>query len=128
MKKILLSFALFASWGLLKTNAQSCSIGIPNITNVVTSSTADSCFVKFDLSFPMKNNNGNKTIGIDLWQKNLYVSPAYSNVPSGAELANALGSIVIDNNSTGSPISITYRSAYPSGSSVRMLATGLGTR
>ncbi len=134
MKKILLSVALLTSLGLLKANAQSCSIGIPNVTNIVTATTTDSCFVTFDLSFAMKNNNGNKTIGIDLWEKTNYVRPPYANVPSVAQLSGSLGSIMINNNFTGSPVSVTYYSTYPSdpsgpsASKVRLLRTGAGTR
>lgn len=132
MKKILLSFTLLTSWGLLKTNAQ-CSIGIPNVTSIVTSTTTDSCFVTFDLSFAMKNNNGNKTIGIDLWEKANYVRPPYANVPSVAQLSKSLGSIMINNNVTGNLINVTYYSTYPSdpsgsGAKVRLLSTAAGTR
>ena len=128
MKKVLLSCALMMAIVISgKVNAQ-CSIGIPNITNAVTSSDADSCYVTFDLSFAMKNNNGNKIIGIDFWEGASYVSPIYSNVPSIGELSNSLGSLMINNNVDGSPITVTFLPNYPSGASVRMLAHGPATR
>jgi hypothetical protein len=128
MKKVLLSCTLlFAIATFSKVNAQ-CNIGIPNITNAVTSSTADSCFVTFDLSFAMKNNNGNKIIGIDFWQGTSYVAPSYASVPSLAELSNSLGSLMINNNFSSSPINVTFLFSYPSGSSVRLLTHGAGTR
>lgn len=129
MKRFLLSCLLFSVAFVNRSNAQSCSVGIPTVSNVVTSTSTDSCFVTFDLSFAMKNNSGNKTIGIDLWQSVDYpTSLTYAKVPSATDLVNALGSIMINNNFTGSPINVTYYSTYPSGSSVRILRTGPGTR
>jgi hypothetical protein len=129
MKRILLLCALFTLTLITKLNAQ-CGIGIPNVTNVVTGSSTDSCFITFDLSFSMKNNGGNKIIGIDFWQNALYPStpPSYAKVPSPTELANSLGSIMIDNTANGSPINVTFLPTYPSGSSVRLLAHGIGSR
>lgn len=130
MKRILLSFLFFSSLALIsKVNAQ-CGVGVPNVTNALPlSSTDDSCRVQFDLSFSMKNNNGNKTVGIDLWQAISYTPPTYSNVPNSTDLSGSLGSIVIENNvNSSSQVFLTYKTTYPYGSGVHLLKVGSVSR
>lgn len=128
MKKFLLSLTLFTALiGItLSANAQPCKLGIPNITDVTIYTEGDSCFAKFDLSFTMEKNSGNKFVGIDLWQTINYVRPVYSKVPTAAELNNSLGSILLNNSTDG--IAVPTYSAYPYAPGVKVLRTGTVTK
>lgn len=130
MKRFLLFCALVPAFVFSTSALAQCSIGIPNVTALNTYTTADSCYVKFNLNFAMKNNNGNKTIGIDLWQGASYSRPSYDKAPSSTQLAAALGSIVLDNTgANGSTLmSVPSYQSYPFGSNARILRTGSITK
>jgi len=130
MKRFLLLCALVPALVSSTSALAQCSIGIPNVTATNTYTTADSCYVKFNLNFAMKNNTGNKTIGIDLWQGASYARPPYDKAPSSTQLAAAFGSIVLDNTgANGSTLmSVSSYQSYPFGSNARILRTGAITK
>ncbi|MEO5563739.1 MAG: T9SS type A sorting domain-containing protein [Chitinophagaceae bacterium] len=127
MKKLLLTTIVFLSFGAwFNLNAQ-CTVSNPTISNVTRVSNGNgTCNVKFDLSFTMQNNNGNKTIVIHLWPGSTYPNPAICYIggtgcgqPTAAQLAGSYGSIVINND----PVSPTFYSTYPFISGVNILPT-----
>jgi hypothetical protein len=128
MKKLLLlAIVYFTISTHGKLNAQ-CTVSNPVITNVSRTSNGNgTCTLKFDLSFTMENNNGNKTIVVHLWSgANYYPSPGICYVggggcgqPTAAQLAGSYGSIVIDNNTTPA----TYYATYPFRTGVTILST-----
>jgi hypothetical protein len=126
MKRMLLLCTLLPALALTTPALAQCSIGIPNVTATTTYTTADSCFVKFNLNFAMKNNSGNKTIGIDLWESAGYARPTYDKAPSATQLGAAFGSIVLDNTGvSGSGLTVVPKyQSYPFGSAARILRTG----
>jgi hypothetical protein len=127
MKKLLLMAIVCLALGTYsKINAQ-CTVSNPVITNVTrVTNGSGTCTVKFDLSFSMQNNNGNKTIVIHLWPGTSYPSPSLCYVggggcgqPTAAQLAGSYGSIVINNDAT----TPTYYATYPFISGVTILPT-----
>ena len=132
MKKLLLlAIAYFTLSTNGKLNAQ-CTVSNPVITNVSRTSNGNgTCTLKFDLSFTMQNNNGNKTIVIHLWSGANYPSPGICYVggggcgqPTAAQLAGSYGSIVLDNNVTPP----TAYATYPFRTGVTILPTGAISR
>lgn len=128
MKKLLLlAVAYLVLSTQAKLNAQ-CTVSSPVITNVSRISNGNgTCTLKFDLSFTMQNNNGNKTIVIHLWSGANYPSPGICYVggggcgqPTAAQLAGSYGSIVIDNGVTPP----TAYATYPFRTGVTILSTG----
>src|ERR1044071_6719851 len=108
-----------------RLNSQ-CTVSNPTIVNAVRiPNGGGSCTLKFDLSFTMQNNNGNKTIVIHLWPGNSYPNPAICYVgggcgqPTAAQLAATYGSIVINND----PSTPSFFSTYPFTSGVNIIAT-----
>ena len=109
MKKILLSLALIASFGIYaKLNAQSnngsCTVTAPILSNISTSNNGGSCTITFNLSFDFTGNNGNKWKAIYIWTEtdynalpsNFYGSNGLK-VPTSSDLngSNALATIAI---------------------------------
>jgi hypothetical protein len=124
MKKFLLStIAVALLGGLQYVNAQ-CSVSTPTMTNVTRTPNGNgTCTLKFDLSFTMQNNNGNKTIVIHFWPGNNYPSLCYSGggcgQPTSDQLAGSYGSIVINNDA----VAPSYYVTYPFRTGVTVLAT-----
>lgn len=88
MKAFLRPFLFIAvlAFGHLKSNAQ-CTVSDIIIQNIkVLSSTSTSCGVKFDVSFNIENNNGNKFIYIHAWLQNDY--PDYFKCNNGKTTLN----------------------------------------
>jgi Secretion system C-terminal sorting domain len=130
MKTFLLSFVLvitliFSS----KSTAAQCTVSdifVQNIT--VLSGTATSCTVKFDVTFNIEDNNGNKFIFIHAWLQNDY--PNYFKCENGkstingsvaapqfADLVKSFINVGIDN--TGeTPVVLT---SYPPDASVPLV-------
>jgi hypothetical protein len=124
MKKLFFTLIAFVIGGLLTQTIAQCTVSNPTIVNArrVPDGTG-TCTLKFDLSFSMQNNNGNKTIVIHLWPAASYPHLCYTGggscgQPSAAQLAGSYGSIVINNNGSAS-----YFSSYPFTSGVNILAT-----
>jgi hypothetical protein len=129
MKKVLNFFSL----GLLltfygeKSDAQ-CTVSNIVIQNVIViSSTPTTCTVKFDVTFNIENNNGNKYIFVHAWLQNEY--PNYFQcvngqpgnngsirAPLAADLGNVFFSIGLNNNG---PVPVVL-TAYPPDASVNM--------
>jgi hypothetical protein len=126
MKKILSFLMLLLTIGSLSNLNAQCAVSNPTITNAVRISNGNgTCTLKFDLSFTMENNNGNKTIVIHLWSGNTYPNPAICYLgggcgqPTAAQLSASYGSIVINND----PVSPSYFATYPFISGVTILTT-----
>ena len=121
MKTVLPSFlfiyALFLSIG--KSNAQ-CTVSNIIVQNVkVIASTSSSCTLKFDVTFNILDNNGNKSIFIHGWLQNSY--PDYFQcvnghssqngsirAPKASSLVNSFINIGLNNRGTTPIILTTY--------------------
>ncbi|MEJ8844762.1 T9SS type A sorting domain-containing protein [Lacibacter sp. H375] len=129
MKTFLLSFALAFTFviGSKSTSAQ-CTVSDIFVQNIsVVGGTATSCTVKFDVTFNIADNNGNKFIFIHAWLQEDY--PNYFKCENGqstlggsvaapkfSDLAKAFINIGLDN--TGeSPVVLT---SYPPDGSVSL--------
>jgi hypothetical protein len=124
MKKFLFTTVLLVFLGSIYQAQAQCTVSTPTMTNV--SRTADgngTCTLKFDLSFSMENNNGNKTIVIHFWPGNSYPSLCYMGggcgQPTAAQLSGSFGSIVINNDA----VTPSYFVTYPFQTGVTILAT-----
>jgi len=112
---------LFLITGLFKLSAKAqctaSNIIFQNISSI--GSTANSCTVKFDVSFNMETNTGNKYIFVHAWIQNDY--PNYFDcingapkskgtiaAPQGSDLAKSFINIGIDNNSDTPKVITTY--------------------
>jgi Secretion system C-terminal sorting domain len=128
MKTVLRSF-LFISLLLLSTKVTRAQCTVSNIViqNVrVISSTPTSCTAKFDITFNIEDNNGNKFIFMHVWLQNNY--PDYFQCVNGQTTRNGsipapqaadLGSsfnIGLNNDGTG----IVALTTYPPDASVPM--------
>ena len=122
--RLSLLVTLFA-FGVQKTNAQ-CTVSDIVIQNVrPISATATTCTVKFDATFNIQDNNGNKFIFIHAWLQNDYPNyfecvngqttrPGSIAAPDAAVLVNSFVNIGIDNSDVV-PMILT---AYPPDASV----------
>lgn len=121
MKTVLRSVALMAiSLFCVQQSFAQCTVSNIIIQNVVrVGSTATTCTVKFDVSFNIENNSGNKYIFLHTWLQSQY--PNYFDcvdghpttngsiaAPESADLANSFLNIGIDNNSPTPTIITTY--------------------
>jgi hypothetical protein len=120
MKTVLRSVLFVALLGLTSKLYSQCTVSNIVIQNVsVVSSTSGSCTVRFDASFNIENNGGNKYIFIHSWIESQY--PNYFNcqngnpapgsthpVPHQADLANAFLNIGLDNNGDIPVVLTTY--------------------
>ena len=125
MKTVLRSVLFVAVIGLSSKLYSQCTVSNIVIQNVsVVSSTSGSCTVRFDASFNIENNGGNKYIFIHSWTQAQYPdyfqcqngnpSPGFSHpVPHQADLANAFLNIGIDN-SPATPVILTEYTPDPS--------------
>lgn len=118
MRTTLLIPALLCILLLTFTNkriyGQACSV--TNITVRLNSanSSGGSCQINFDLSWDQSNNSGNKYTTLHLWTTANYPVPplTYASAPTAAELANAVGTIVIKDPTLATPtLNPTYQNA-----------------
>src|SRR5258706_1334363 len=121
MKAFLRFCLLFmVTGGIYRASAQ-CSASDILIQNIVPSGTqtTGSCTAKFDLSFPMQDNNGNKYIFLHAWATTAYPDffqcvngQAASNgsikSPEAADVAGSFINIGIDNSGATPAIISTY--------------------
>ena len=108
MKKILLTFVLFASFAYIsKLNAQ-CTVTGPILSNISTNAGPSSCQITFDLNFNLTGNGGNKVTVLYIWSSADYAllpSNFYgtndNKVPTSADInaSNALATIKINTDS-----------------------------
>ena len=96
MKKILLSFALIASFGIYaKLNGQACSISQSSILvniKTVTSDPGGGCTTVFDLTYDIMGNGGNKWTHIHFWDAVAYPAITYgANGPDSLTLNGGAG-------------------------------------
>jgi hypothetical protein len=95
-------------------NFASAQCTISNVTIAPTN--VNGCVVTFNLSFDVAANGGSKHAIIHLWESNRYPSTPFtaSQYPvSTAETANMLGTIIIENPGSESPVLL---SQWPTGS------------
>ncbi len=137
MKTFLLSFLFIACMAIStkKTSAQ-CAVSNIVIQNaVVIGSTANSCTAKFDVTFNIENNSGNKYIFIHAWLQADY--PNYFKcvdgqstingsiaAPKAADLGNEFLNIGLNNN--GPTLSVL--STYPADGSVQLTTIDEATK
>lgn len=122
-----LVLSLFALLGLnQKSVAQACSVKnlLIKVNNIT--STPTSCVVNADISWIQDANFGNKYSNVHIWSSSNYPSPvlSYAKPPTAAELANAIGTLVIKDPSSATP---TLNATYPPASGVRMVGITAGT-
>src|SRR6476469_7991792 len=130
MFKILRSstLALLVLFGLnQETNAQACAV--KNLTVKVNSitSTPTSCIINADITWIQDANSGNKFSNVHIWTSTNYPTTLinYSKPPTAAELANSLGTIVVNNPSSTTP---TLNTKYPPANSVQMVGMSAATK
>ncbi|HSB94441.1 MAG TPA: T9SS type A sorting domain-containing protein [Flavitalea sp.] len=130
MFKILRSSALslLVLFGLnQQTHAQACSV--KNLTVKVNSitSTANSCVINADITWIQDANSGNKFSNVHIWTSTNYPTTLikYSKPATAAELANSLGTIVVNNPSSATP---TLNNKYPVDNSVKMVGMSAATK
>ncbi len=131
MKKTLLLIGLIflVNSFCTRLNAQ-CTISNLAIELKSAVPVAGGCHVIFDFSWNQEVNGGNKFAYLHLWKASQYPDllangNAYTNppdYPTGADLVNALATIVIDANGTTTPV---IGIAYHPETSVPILTTGL---
>ena len=121
MKAFLRPFLFIAvlAFGHLKSNAQ-CTVSDIIIQNIkVISSTSTTCGVKFDVSFNIESNNGNKFIYIHAWLQNDYPNYFKCNngqstingsikAPDAADLGNTIFNLGLNNENNVPAILTTY--------------------
>ena len=122
------SLALLVLLGLnQKSHAQACAV--KNLTVKVNSitSTANSCVINADITWIQDANSGNKFSNVHIWTSTNYPSTLikYTKPPTAAELANSLGTIVINNPSSATP---TLNNKYPVDNSVKMVGMSAATQ
>ena len=122
------TLALLVLLGLnQQTYAQACSVR--NLTVKVNSitSTANSCIINADITWIQDANGGNKFSNVHIWTSTDYPSTLidYSKPPTKTELANSLGTIVVNNPSTTTP---TLDTKYPQDASVKLVGITTATR
>lgn len=129
MKTVLRSlfFLSLLGFGVTKANAQ-CTVSDIIVQNIVPiGGTATTCTVKFDATFNIANNSGNKFIFLHAWLESAY--PNYFQcvnglstingsiaAPRDADLVNSFINIGLDN-TTPTPTILT---TYPNGSTTTM--------
>ncbi len=116
MKKILLVVFMVGSLGFINSLKAQCTISDLKIN--LKSVNQATCEVIFDFSWTQEVNSGNKFAYIHIWTQSDYHTPAanwvdmYSGTsayPKKTDLANALTTFVIDNNSLDNPaIGVVY--------------------
>jgi hypothetical protein len=110
-----------------KSNAQACSVR--NLTVKVNSitSTANSCIINADITWIQDANGGNKFSNVHIWTSTNYPTTLikYTKPPTAAELANSLGTIVINNPSSATP---TLNTQYPVDNTVKMVGMNGATK
>lgn len=111
MKKLLLLLAIITSFGIYNHSTAQCVISDLKIRP--TDINSGSCEVSFDFTWTQDVNIGNKYAYIHIWTESGYHTPAanwvdkYSNTgayPKAADLVYALSTIVIDKNSSDTPL------------------------
>src|ERR1043165_10062740 len=107
MKKILFTFILVISIGLMANLNAQCSIS--NVAVKLNSSTPSggNCIINFDLTFDLEHNMGNKYDWIHMWLTSSYPTLTYLNPPTAADLAGNLINIGINDNTGGAPAFLT---------------------
>ncbi len=123
MKKILLSLMLFAGLVSISTNTFAAPCSVSNLyfrLNSYVVNPNGSCTINFDFGWDQFSNNGNKWSFAHLWLSEQYPNPAlsYGSAPTTANLANALGTIVIDNG-----VLNPANNAYPNGTATILSGT-----
>ena len=124
MKKILLLLTIFAIAGIAKLQAQCTAANLQVVIKNVTTGTTG-CQVTLDVSFTGNFNNGNKYAFVHLWETapvNNYPNLTYTNPPTAAELANAIGTLVIVD--PGKTTAALYNQ-YPTNTAVPVKYTGI---
>jgi hypothetical protein len=122
------SLSLLVLLGLnQKSHAQACAVR--NLTvkvNSITSS-ASSCVINADITWIQDANSGNKFSNVHIWTSTNYPSTLikYTKPPTAAELANSLGTIVVNNPGTATP---TLNNKYPVDNSVKMVGMSAATK
>ncbi len=128
MKKILV--LLITSLGLYSTSAAQCAVsGVAvQLHSVVIS--GGGCIANFDLSWEQQVNSGNKYATLHLWRTDLYPAleanllayTSTSDHPDETDLANAIATILIENNGSPNP---TIGAIYNPHPAVPVLSAGL---
>jgi hypothetical protein len=109
-----------------KVHSQACNVSNLRIKVNSIISTGSSCQVNATISWLQKSNSANKYTNFHIWTganyPNLLIS--YSKPPSTADLANSLGTFVIDNPGSSSP---SLNAGYPHAAGVPLIAKTAST-
>ncbi|MDO6435122.1 T9SS type A sorting domain-containing protein [Flavitalea sp. BT771] len=109
-----------------KVHSQACNVSKLRIkvNNII--STGSSCQVNATISWIQQSNSANKFTNFHIWTGANYPSLliSYSKPPSPADLANSLGTFVIDNPGSSNP---TLDSGYPPAAGVPLIAQTAST-
>lgn len=122
MKKNLLLVVILVLSGIVKLNAQACTVSNLTVDIKNVTSGAGGCQVTLDATFTGDFNHGNKFAVIHLWETapvNNYPTLTYASAPTAAQLANALATIVIIEPGTSNA---ALGNQYPPNTSVPVLS------
>lgn len=125
MKKILLSLMTFVMVAIAADLQAQCTVSNLSVVIKNVTSGPGGCQVTVDLSFTGDFNNGNKYAFIHLWENapvNNYPNLTYVNPPTATELANALGTLVVQD--PGKTTAALYNQ-YPPNVAVPVIFSGV---
>jgi len=109
-----------------KLYSQSCNVSNLRIkvNNIITTST--SCQVNASISWIQQSNSANRYTNFHIWTGDKYPSTllSYSKPPSATDLANSLGTFVIDNPGSSTP---SFDAGYPQASGIPLIAATAST-
>jgi len=109
-----------------KIFSQSCTVRNLVIKVNSITSTPSSCIVNATISWIQASNSANSYTNVHIWTSANYPSPVlgYSKPPSASDLANALGTFVIDNPGSTTP---TFDGTYPPANGVTLISKTAST-
>jgi len=123
---VLFIITLFIFAHPVNAYSQACNVSNLRIqvNNII--STGSSCQVNATISWVQQSNSANKFTNFHIWTSANYPGPlsAYSKPPSAVDLANSLGTFVINNPGSSTP---GFNGSYPPASGVPLIASTAST-
>jgi len=121
---VFLSFFMLAHPGAVYSQACMVSNLRIKVNSITTTST--SCQVNATISWIQQSNGGNKFTNFHIWPSTTYPNPvlSYSKPPTSSDLAQSLGTFVIDNPGGSTP---TFDGSYPPAAGVPLITKTAST-